>query len=140
MASAPKVVFGRDLPLPPDAQPFGMTFDAAARTSNQPGAGDTVSVSQNPPGAMAVYGITGDSSDPAGFSAQIYVTRNGQQRQLASVSFPGGNLAGTAQRPMFLGAAEILDPTDLVTVEVANLATAGADIQVVLWGAMVPQT
>ena len=134
--SKPKIQFGADghLPEPEHSAPFGLVFDASVRTGNQVAPNDVQSVSLNPPCAMALTRITGNSSQAAGFAMQIYVTRNGEQRQLASCTGHGANAVGTAQRPMDMDSAEILDPSDLVTVEVSNYAASGADIQVVLWG------
>ena len=139
MASHPNLVFGQHLPLPPNAMPFGMVFGDVAAAGKLVAANDVVTIAQNPPGPMAITRITGFSDQAAGFAAQIYVTRDGQQRRLASLSFHAGNMVGTAKRPFDLAAPEVLDPNDMVTVEVSNYANAGADIQVVLWGAVVQE-
>lgn len=135
--SKPKIQFGADghLPEPEHSAPFGLVFDASVRTGNQVASNDVQSVSLNPPCAMAVTRITGNSSQGAGFAVQVYVTRDGRQRQLLACTGHGSNAVGTAQRPFDMDSAEILDPSDLVTVEVSNYAASGADIQVVLWGA-----
>jgi hypothetical protein len=109
-----------------------MPFEASAAEGNQLTPLGVQQVSQVVPQPTAVWGITGDSDQAAGFAAQIFVTRNGQQRQLASVSMHGANLAGTGNRPMELSQPEVLDPGDMVTVEISNYANVAADVQVVL--------
>jgi hypothetical protein len=142
MASQPRVNFGAKghLPLPPGAQPYGLVFEASALHSNQLPALGNSTLQQNAPGACAIWGGTGDSSSASGFNAQVFVTRDGVQRQLASISSPGGNMVGTASRPFFFHAAEILEPGDLVTVEISNLDPVNpANVQVVLWAGVVPE-
>lgn len=135
MASAPNITFGRDLPVPPDAQPYALVFEASALNGNQLPALGNAQLQQNAPSALAIWAITGDSSQAGGFAAQIYVTRNGQQVQLGEVAFSSSNLVGTASRPFELASPMIIDPGDLVTVELSNYAQAAADVQVVLWAA-----
>jgi hypothetical protein len=140
MASQPRVNFGAQghLPLPPGAQPFGLVFEASTAQGNQLSALGNATLQQNAPGACAIWGATGDSDSASGFNAQVYVTRDGVQRQLASIASPGGNVVGTASRPFYFQAAEILEPGDLVTVEISNLDPVNpADVQVVLWAGVV---
>jgi hypothetical protein len=141
MASMPQN-FGEQgqLPLPSNAQPYGLVFEASAAAGNQLAALGNATLQQNVPGSCALWAITADSSSAAGFSAQIFVTRAGVQRQLAAIASNAGNMMGTAQRPFYFSASEILDPGDLLTVEVSNLdPNNAADVQVVLWAGAVPE-
>jgi len=126
--------------LPPGAQPYALVFEASAAQGNQLLALGNATLQQNAPGACAIWGATGDSSSVFGFNAQVFVTRAGVQRQLASISSPGGSMVGTASRPFMFEAAEILEPGDLVTVEISNLDPVNpANVQVVLWAGVVPE-
>lgn len=140
MDTEPTIQYGVNAPLPQGARPYGLVLAATAALGNQPGALETVNVQQTPPGYMSVDTIAVHCGNAAGANIQLYVVRDGVQRQLSAVASPGVLLGGSAQYPMRLSAAELLEPGDQVVASVGNLANAAQDVEIVLWGAVVEET
>lgn len=81
---------------------------------------------------FSLASIAGDSSQAAGFKANIYDA--GRKRVILDVPASSFNLAGAGGRPMILHRIYAIPAYSAILIRIQNLATAGNSGQLVLFG------
>jgi|SRR5579859_786906 len=85
-----------------------------------------------------IWGMCGVSSDPLGFSFQIFHDHGNTHRAMFNKHQRQANALGTAQFPLFLLELYPVSKGDALMVEMKNLANVNPTtiIEVLLWGAI----